>query len=361
MRHVATILVLAALFGCGRVEVAQTQMAMKRDEHKNADCRVVLDDPRLKRVADELRPLLRNGIRILATEATEGIAVGQSKLGGRPDLPVGIAWPTVKIEIPAPSEGFLRSEPDLPRLPPDGIVSLPFIAQINLSDVCDSDLDRALPDSGVLFFFYNPDSYPSDTGSEIGAENLLTGYRYGYYGWDNPGNWRVVYHDGAASVERREFPSTIPDRLRFRPHTIEFRSEMVLPCLLTTHIGDADDVRGRVVLNQSEWNAYADLRYDLRANMNLHQMLGYADQYATTSDEASYLNWRSMVFPGLSTWDTLTDREQSEELRSIRVLLQLEVFDNDADWYGRNGHLFFFIRDADLKHKGFDKVWTAVE
>ena len=360
--------IVAALGGAVAVIASMTftevsdNMARTPDEHKSADCRIMLEDSRLEGVTDKLCLLLRNGIRILATEATRDIPIGQSKLGGCPDLPAGVSWPTVKIEIPTPTEAFLRSEPDLPRLPPDGIVSLPFVAQINLSEARESDIDGKLPGSGMLFFFYNPDGYPSDTGNKASVENMLTGFRYDFYGWNNPGNWRVLYHSGdSIDLRRRDFPPNIPDRLRFRANTVAFRLEKVLPCLETTYIGDAGDRRGDLVLDPSQWRAYADLRYDLRANIELHQMLGYADQYASTTDQASYCKWRSELFPDLPDWTTLNDRERSSELHRIRVLLQLEVFDGRADRYGRNGSLFFFIRDSDLVDQRFDRVWAAVE
>jgi len=56
------------------------------------------------------------------------ISVGESKLGGLPDLPSGLTWPDWET-------GYLT-----------------FVAQVNLSELPASDL---LPNLGVLSFFYD--------------------------------------------------------------------------------------------------------------------------------------------------------------------------------------------------------------
>jgi len=58
--------------------------------------------------------------------------VGQSKVGGRPDLPAGFEWPHEEDDDDAP---------------------LGFVAQIDLAEVAPHDLDHALPERGMLWFF----------------------------------------------------------------------------------------------------------------------------------------------------------------------------------------------------------------
>lgn len=57
---------------------------------------------------------------------------GQSKVGGRPDLPAGFEWPTEADDDEAP---------------------LQFLAQINLAEVHPHDLAGRLPEKGMLWFF----------------------------------------------------------------------------------------------------------------------------------------------------------------------------------------------------------------
>lgn len=58
--------------------------------------------------------------------------LGQSKVGGKPDLPEGFAWPTEEDDEDAP---------------------LQFFAQINLAEVHPHDYRKQLPATGMVWFF----------------------------------------------------------------------------------------------------------------------------------------------------------------------------------------------------------------
>ena len=87
-------------------------------------------------------------IKIKCLQDNNELAIGASKIGGTPDLPANIVWPTYN-EIP-----------------------LRFVAQINLSELPGHYLNY-LPDSGILFFFIGDDE-PSFNikNSVIFSENL---------------------------------------------------------------------------------------------------------------------------------------------------------------------------------------------
>src|SRR5262249_40775921 len=92
---------------------------------------------------------VRPNIRLLA-QSTLGEDVspsGASKLGGLPDLPVGMAWP-VRPAYGYPSQEckYLDHSAWEPR-------PLSFLAQINLADVAQQRCDLPLPDDGHLLFF----------------------------------------------------------------------------------------------------------------------------------------------------------------------------------------------------------------
>jgi|GEM_PF-445153 len=83
----------------------------------------------LRRHATQIEAWLQPGARIHTTPVPNGsLAVGQSKIGGLPDLPPGSAWPE--------QEGK----------------PLWFLAQINLSEIA----DWRLPPAGLLSFFHSP-------------------------------------------------------------------------------------------------------------------------------------------------------------------------------------------------------------
>ena len=81
----------------------------------------------------ELEPLMRDAIAITALPRTrKALPVGESHLGGGPDMPPGTAWPAV------------NGEP------------LPFVAQLRLEDVAPYDIHDKLPSTGHLAIFAGP-------------------------------------------------------------------------------------------------------------------------------------------------------------------------------------------------------------
>ena len=84
---------------------------------------------------DTTEALLRNARPALAIDtipaSDDEIPVGESKFGGRPDLPEGVPWPT-----------FDRGEHPF------------FLAQIRLEDLAGTVAGKALPPSGLLLFFF---------------------------------------------------------------------------------------------------------------------------------------------------------------------------------------------------------------
>lgn len=333
---------------------------VRKARQRSGDCSSILKDPQLKNVAKKLEVLKRTSIRITQGEGYGEPAILSSKLGGCPDLPPKFVWPTVEPLVPKPSRAFLRAYPKNDFLPPDGVVPLPFIAQVLLSDARPFDDEGLLPKKGILYFFYNPIRYPSDTGKRVGTVDNMTGIKYDLYGGDSPGKWRVVHYDGDLSrLKRRPFPAAIPAKTRYKCSAITFRKEIVLPCVETAHIGGQGSKEGRVVLTKKEWLRYTSLRYKLRANNFIQQMLGYADQYGCSVSHYSYSRWRSTVFPKLPKFDGLTKAQKQGELEKIRLLLQLDAIDGDGEWFGRNSQLFFFMMEKDLMNLRFDRVWTG--
>lgn len=118
---------------------------MARLDHiATPDCTPLFRDARLARIADELSAVIRPSIRLLAEPLQAERPVGRTKLGGRPDLAAGIPWPTCRIEMPEPSDAFLTAYPNERRLPPDGIVHLAFVGQMNLEEVRRFDTESRL-------------------------------------------------------------------------------------------------------------------------------------------------------------------------------------------------------------------------
>jgi len=90
----------------------------------------------LGRIATVLERDAYPSIRLTAHTAHEDeIAIGRSKFGGSPDLPIDYVWP------------HYNGSP------------VSFIAQINLSEISRDDLRHTLPPSGILHFFFDNDRW----------------------------------------------------------------------------------------------------------------------------------------------------------------------------------------------------------
>ena len=153
------------------------------------DVATILAESELARVAGDLAALVRPSIRLTASLADEAaLAPHASRFGGRPALPDGVDWPTARLRVPPTSAAFRAAYPQLPILPPEGMIALPFIVQIWLADVAPHAAQGLLPPTGLLSFFHNPVAFYSDTGDAATIHDNLTGQSYGVYDYDSPAN-----------------------------------------------------------------------------------------------------------------------------------------------------------------------------
>ncbi len=129
---------------------------------------------------EQLMQTVRPSIRVVTkhVENENDIPIGQSKIGGRPDLSQHIEWPTA-------SPSSYEPHP-----------SLSFLAQFNLKDIKPFDEENLLPQQGMLYFFVG-----------------ITEHKV------------IFLDDLSSSLERRNFPDDIPLK---NPH--DDWSERYEPC-----------------------------------------------------------------------------------------------------------------------------------
>jgi len=120
-------------------------------------------------------------------EVRPDLAVGTTKLGGRPDLPPGTPWP--------------RTD-DVP---------LSFVAQIHLDEVHGLEGTQVLPARGMLSFFYD-------------ADQLASGYEPG-----DAGAGRVLFSPSEEPLAPAEFPGDLLLTARFTPVALTLEPELSLP------------------------------------------------------------------------------------------------------------------------------------
>lgn len=185
---------------------------------------------------DYLKSLLRSCISVSTHRVKETI-VGQSKIGGLPDLPDGLAWPNTDGE------------------------SLTFVAQFRLSEINPFDESGLLPPAGMLYFFYDTDPYR--------------------------GHHKVIYHPlEVTQLVRQSFPVGLPKDKRYRVCAVTFHNEYSLPNYESIFF----PLDSSTETYWEDQEQYFDLLHQITPTLR-HQLLGHAAalQMGLENDETEKL------------------------------------------------------------------------
>jgi hypothetical protein len=175
------------------------------------------------RLAAQLAQLVRPSVTLTAepTASEDSLLIGSSKLGGRPDLPVGLPWP---------------ARPPYAWEVPQQHRPLAFLAQIALSDIAAvGGTDLELPNCGLLSFFYDADDQPLGIRPEDRAGfNLM---------WS-----------GDRALQRREPPETL--RERFNAVRLSARARECIPSTDTFAVSEILDGAVDAGFNRDKLNNF---------------------------------------------------------------------------------------------------------
>ena len=297
----------------------------------DAELRAQLTRRGLARVADELMRLAAPTVRVYIQAGSEAdIPIGASKLGGRPDLPDGVAWPA-------------WHEP------------MAFIAQFDLAAVAPHDRAGDLPAHGLLSFFYETDGEPlylAGWGLPAGTDPAAFPEIAESLGW------RVLYHAGdPAAFVRREIPAALNERVRFPACAARFVAEVSLP-----------DVDGPGIaslrLSEAERSALIDLDLDVNLGSweaGAHRLLGYPYNYASSTLLECELAARRIPHDWMIASPARRRQLEQDAAHRWRLLLQVGSSDDAAmDWAG-GGVLHFCIERDALPRRDFPRVWVNMQ
>lgn len=279
-----------------------------------------------------IKSATRTAVRLHATPKDD-VAVGRSKVGGLPDLPAGLAWPTTRYPLPRKRPIIARYTPGEPPMPEDGVVPLTFLAQIAL-DTLPAFPDRALlPKRGLLSFFYDATAWAA-AGKKKGWDYLF---------FRHPARTRVLYTDHGVKLARAaRAPGTT-----YPTHALEAWTEPTLPSYESSAF---DALR----LSARARTAWTEADYELDANVELHLLLGWAAQLQPYALESSYKEAHAILYPKERA---LPKKPTARTYEKCRLLLQLDEIGPMR--FGRGGRLYFFIREDDLTAGDFSRVWSC--
>jgi uncharacterized protein YwqG/predicted DNA-binding protein (MmcQ/YjbR family) len=246
----------------------------------------------------EIQQAVGSAVLLKTYQAEESqLALGQSKIGGLPDLPTGWAWPHHHSGK-----------------------SLAFLAQVNLAEVQACIYLEELPASGILYFF-------------------------SVYGWQDEGSsdpqvpnersevtWTQVLFapDTHTPLQRRAFPIDVNS---FRAARVDILPVITLPdgqeMAIQTYNWSKEELKA------FDWgvaNSFKTVRNYTLGHPADHLLLGYA-------------NYMQNFVDIVAKYD-------------LQLLFQLASDRNTDMGWGDGGLIYFWIRPEDLNRRDFSRIFV---
>jgi uncharacterized protein YwqG len=269
----------------------------------------------LSRLVQDIDRITQVSIRLSTTPVDESrLKTGVSKLGGQPDLPADVRWPQWK--------GLPQS----------------FIAQIQLDEVRQYDTSNLLPNSGMLWFFYDA--------------------RQETYG-DNPadrGGWHVFFRDDDLSqlkLQRTPFPTTLAESGRFKACSVNFSNEVTI------------SQQPQLEIPGLAWTDADQEAYDKALETLItaadraaphHRLLGIPD---TIQDDMR--QQCQLISNGVTDTNDPRANELSKGALDWQLLLQIDSDEPAGMHWASAGMIYYWIKRADLQGHRFDHTWLVLQ
>ena len=250
----------------------------------------------------EIESFLIPAINIELEDYQNGTEIGISKFGGNPDLPSNIKWP------------ISENEP------------MTFLAQLNLNQISEFDLENLLPKSGFLYFFIaNPAEFSLDH--------------------------KVIYSKDL-ELSKREFPKELNDDCKFNQLKMSFQTIYTFPSGETLEIES---------LSENDQESYFELDEDF-FTYESNQILGHT--YPMQGDVK--LEWAFGSLGIEMSSDTYNeDQARIDYLRNDFLnLFQFSTENSVPEFYENfyiNAMGYFGIRKQDLIENKFDETIFIIQ
>jgi uncharacterized protein YwqG len=299
-----------------------SEFKLRRESLRN---RIAMD-PVLKEF--DLAPLARPSIRLAAQRVPYArIEIGDSRIGGIPDVPPGFEWPRW---VPAEERNNKFAEP----WRPDAPAPLGFIAQIDLSAL--PSIDGTFPNAGWLYFFYDRFCEP-----------------WGYDPADR-GCCRVVYANCERSILlRTKVPPDADPQHTAEPCLVESWPELTLP----EDFPDAE-------YGTPAYDAYHTLCEELTkgGGHTHHRLLGHPQIIQNPMELECQLASNGVYCGDPSGYQHAKAEVLTAGAENWRLLLQIDTDEEGPGWmWGDVGRIYFWIKKQDLATLRFDDVWLIFQ
>ncbi len=264
---------------------------------------------------------IKNSIRISLEKIDEStIQLGQSKIGGFPDLPDAMEWPE------------FNGNP------------LAFIAQFNLAEFKQLDLEKKLPETGILYFFYD-----------------VVEQRWGYDPEDKEYS-KVLYFDGSnKKLKRKQKPLNLGEEFVFTACQLSFKSQIDLPDMYSSILWEDISMAEKInYLDESEGAIYKV--YDILYPELPNKLLGHSNNLQDGMELQCELVTNGIYLGDFSGYDEPLVKELGKNVDNWNLLLQIGSNEEQCNMlWGDGGMIYFWIKGSDLKEKKFENTWLILQ
>jgi uncharacterized protein YwqG len=266
------------------------------------------EDKGIQEHLDYINSLRKPAIAVSKSASTEIF----SRIGGLPDLPEDMAWPESK---------------GLP---------LPFLCQLDLSEIPAECVRNGLPVSEILYFFYH--------------------YEYQWQEYDPKDKkcWQVIYTPKSREeCSWRDVPRALTDDCIYKAKPVTF-----IP-IATYPDWDDEEIKGlNMTLEQGD--QYAKLRRAVFQNEPAHQLFGYPSPMQVNNMDLE-CQLASNGLGGDARWYDPRAEQVAAGRSEWRFLFQLDSDDDVGMMWGDCGKLYFWIKKADLEEMRFENCWMILQ
>jgi len=248
----------------------------------------------------------------------EKLPLGTSRLGGLPDLPPNVLWPKKDA------------------------VWLEFVGQFRLEDLAAYDLENRLPETGMLYFFF---------------DGTLAGYELG----EAKDRCAVLYYPLAESnLIRLEPPADRPGGFDiYKPCLIRFENILTLPPSEEVYSGFFPTL-WPTALSWENIHLYNQLREQLME----HATWFIGHPWELQGGELRYQVVKKRDTAGRYKYENYNFTHEDEliaEMKQWRLLMQVGSDLHTEMTWGDGGIVYFWIREEDFTARKFDQVEALMQ
>lgn len=152
-----------------------------------------------------------------------------------------------------------------------------------------------------------------------------------------------------SELKRTNFPTDLPLYSRFKPCSVEIRSEISLPSYGHEIYGNFSDVE-----TDAFWS-------DVYNDGIINKLLGYSDNIQGEMEFECELVTNGLYCGDPSAYNDPRAKALEPNAKNWQLLLQIDSNEENGMMWGDVGRLYFWIKKDDLQNKKFDGSWFSLQ